>query len=73
MKMAAVVSVCYVITSNRNGVDSKGQEYGGCGWIVDPNGDLVARTSWASPVVTYKMNLDFVTIAQSEYPCYVRE
>jgi N-carbamoylputrescine amidase len=73
MKMAAVVSGCYVITSNRNGVDSKGQEFGGCGWIVDPAGDLVAQTSWASPIVTYDIDLDFVTRAQSEYPCYVEE
>jgi N-carbamoylputrescine amidase len=73
MKMAAVVSGCYVITSNRNGVDSNGQEYGGCGWIVDPSGDLVAQTSWASSIATYELNLDFVTTAQSEYPCYVKE
>jgi N-carbamoylputrescine amidase len=73
MKMAAVVSGCYVITSNRNGIDSNGQEFGGCGWIVDPAGDLVAQTSWASPIVTYDIDLDFVAGAQSEYPCYVEE
>ena len=73
MKMAAVVSGCYVMTSNRNGIDSQGQEFGGRGWVVDPNGDLVAQTSVASSVVTYNIDLDCVATAQSEYPCYVRE
>lgn len=73
MKMAAIVSGCYVITSNRNGIDTNGQVFGGCGWVIDPNGDLVAQTSPASPVVTYTMDLDFVATAQNNYPCYVEE
>lgn len=73
MRMAAIVSGCYVMSSNRGGVDSKGQEFGGRGWIVDPNGDLVAQTSPASPLVTYTIDLDFVSVAQMEYPCYVPE
>lgn len=73
MKMAAIVSGCYVATSNRNGVDSKGQEFGGRGWVVDPNGDLVAQTSAASSVASYTIELDHVATAQREYPCYVRE
>jgi N-carbamoylputrescine amidase len=73
MKMAAIVSGCYVLTSNRSGMDSKGQEFGGRGWIVDPNGDMVAQTSAASSVATYTVDLDHVATAQREYPCYVRE
>ena len=73
MKMAATVSGCYVMTSNRSGIDSKGQEFGGRGWIVDPRGDLVAQTSVACSVVTYNIDLDDVANAQKEYPCYVRE
>jgi N-carbamoylputrescine amidase len=71
IKMAAVVSGCYVLTSNRGGRDSRGQKFGGMGWIVDPNADLVAQTSSVSPLATATIDTSFVTRAQSEYPCYV--
>ncbi len=34
MQMAAIVSGCYVVSSNRGGVDSRGQKFGGAGWVV---------------------------------------
>jgi N-carbamoylputrescine amidase len=73
MRMSAVVSGCYVLSSNRGGIDAKGQEFGGRGWIVDPNGDMVGQTSAASPVISTSIDLDWVHYAQGEYPCYVRE
>ena len=73
MRMSAVVSGCYVLSSNRGGFDANGQEFGGRGWIVDPNGDMVGQTSAASPVITTSIDLDWVHYAQGEYPCYVRE
>lgn len=73
MRMAAIVSGCYVLTSNRGGTDSKGQLFGGAGWIIDPEGELVAQTSEATPVVFHDIDMDFVARAQAEYPCYVQE
>lgn len=73
MRMAAIVSGCYVLTSNRGDTDDQGQLFGGCGWVIDPEGELVAQTSTATPVVFHDVDLDFVTRAQKEYPCYVRE
>jgi N-carbamoylputrescine amidase len=73
MRMAAVVSGCYVASSNRGGLDSKGLRFGGSGWIVDPNGEVVAQTSEATPVVFYDLNLAFVERAQRDYPCYIPE
>lgn len=73
MRMAAIVSGAYVLSSNRGGVDSRGQVFGGAGWIIDPEGDLVAQTSSASPVVFHEIDTDFVARAQREYPCYVTE
>lgn len=73
LSMAAIVSGCYVISSNRAGADRKGQEFGGCGWIFDPAGDLVAETSADRPVVTVEVDADRVRSAQREYPCYVDE
>jgi N-carbamoylputrescine amidase len=73
MRMAAIVSGCYVLSSNRGGIDSAGQAFGGCGWIIDPAGDLVAKTTGAEPVVFHEIDLDRVRKAQREYPCYVEE
>jgi N-carbamoylputrescine amidase len=73
MRMAAIVSGCYVLSSNRGGRDSNGQQFGGRGWIIDPAGDLVAQTSSASPVAFCEIDLVWVRRAQREYPCYVRE
>ena len=73
MRMAAIVSGCYVLTSNRNGVDAKGQRFGGAGWIVDPGGEIVAQTSEATPVVFHEIDTDLVARAQRDYPCYVRD
>lgn len=72
MRMAAIVSGCYVLTSNRGGADSNGQLFGGCGWIIDPEGELVAQTSPVTPFVFHEIDLDFVARAQKEYPCYVK-
>lgn len=73
MRMAAIVSGCYVLTSNRGGVDSKGQLFGGRGWIIDPEGEMVAQTSAATPVVFHEIDPELVARAQTEYPCYVKE
>ena len=73
MRMAAIVSGCYVLSSNRSGRDARGQTFGGCGWVIDPTGEQVVETSPASPVTFYGLDLDAVSRAQREYPCYVRE
>jgi N-carbamoylputrescine amidase len=73
MQMAAIVSGCYVLSSNRSGVDSKGQKFGGTGWVVDPIGDMMTQTSATSPVVYYELDTELVARAQREYPCNVKE
>jgi N-carbamoylputrescine amidase len=72
-RMAAIVSGAYVVSSNRAGLDSRGQVFGGAGWIVDPFGELVAETSPAVPVAVHEIDTALVRRAQSGYPCYVRE
>jgi N-carbamoylputrescine amidase len=72
-RMAAIVSGCYVVSSNRAGTDSTGQSFGGAGWIINPFGDLVAQTSGQNPVVFHEIDTELVRRAQGEYPCYVKE
>ncbi len=73
MRMAAIVSGCYVVSSNRGGTDAAGQHFGGRGWVVDPDGEMVSQSSCVSPVVAYDIDLEFVSRAQQDYPCYVTE
>ncbi len=73
MRMAAIVSGGYVLSSNRAGTDPRGQTFGGAGWIIDPRGDVVAQTSADNPLAFCDLDLELVARAQAEYPCYVRE
>lgn len=73
MSACAVISGCYVVSSNRAGVDRIGQEFGGHGWIFGPSGRLRAETSPNSPVVETDIDLDLVAQAKAGYPSYVSE
>jgi N-carbamoylputrescine amidase len=73
LSMAAIVSGCYVISSNRAGPGETGREFGGAGWIFDPLGDLIGETSPERPIVSADLDLALVERAQREYPCYVEE
>jgi N-carbamoylputrescine amidase len=72
-RMAAIVSGAFVLSSNRGGVDANGQEFGGRGWVVDPEGDVLAQTSSRSSVVFVEIDLDQAARAKTAYPCYVSE
>ena len=73
MRMAAIVSGCYVLSSNRGGRDARGQVFGGHGWVIDPRGEMVGETSASDPVRFCDLDLQAVARAQGEYPCYVPE
>ena len=45
----------------------------GPGWIINPQGDVMAQTSAATPVVAVSLDLQAARAAQKEYPCYVEE
>ena len=70
---AAIVSGCYVASSNRAGIDESGLEFAGKGWIFGPSGQMIVETSPEEPVVCAELDLSLVQKAQGEYPCYVEE
>ena len=72
-RMAAIVSGAYVLSSNRAGADSRGQIFGGTGWIIDPSGEVVGATSPTAPLAIHRIDVATVRRAQAEYPCYVEE
>lgn len=73
-QMAAIVSGCYVLSSNRvsDGFD-RGPHFGGCGFAYAPTGDLLCETAESTPFRCVDIDLRLVTEAQSRYPCYLRE
>jgi len=68
--MAAIVSGCYVVSSNRVGGEIG---FGGGGFAFAPSGDLIAETSAQCPVRSIEVDLTEVSRAQASYPCYLSE
>jgi N-carbamoylputrescine amidase len=65
-RTAAVVAGAYALSSNH------GEErFGGQGWIVDPEGDVLAVTSRAEPFATVDVDLAFADASKRTYPRYV--
>lgn len=72
--MAAIVSGCYVLSSNRAPADNdQDSNFGGRGFAFSPAGELMVETSPSNPLVSVDIDLACVTEAQRRYPCYVRE
>jgi N-carbamoylputrescine amidase len=73
-RAAAVMSGAFCLSSNRSGVDSTGFEWGGHGWVIEPEeGDVLGVTSPDEPFLTVDINLEVAVRAKSTYPRYVEE
>jgi N-carbamoylputrescine amidase len=66
--VAAVRSGAFSLSSNR--VDSTGA-CGGVGWVIDPEGMIVATTSANAPFATVEIDLAASGAARRSYPRYV--
>lgn len=72
--MAAIVSGCYVLSSNRAAaVGENESNFGGRGFIYAPGGELLIETSSTTPFASVEIDFDCIVNAQESYPCYVRE
>ncbi|HEV2061670.1 MAG TPA: carbon-nitrogen hydrolase family protein [Solirubrobacteraceae bacterium] len=65
-RTAAVVAGAYAISSNHGD-----QRFGGQGWVVDPEGDVLAVTDADQPFVTVEVDLELADAAKRTYPRYV--
>lgn len=68
---AAVVAGAYALSSNRAGMQ-EGMVFGGQGWIIDPDGEVIATTSTDQPFVTAEIDLGRARVAKSTYPRYIK-
>jgi N-carbamoylputrescine amidase len=66
--VAAVASGCYCLSSNRVQPDGA---CGGVGWIIEPDGALLARTSNLEPFCTREVDPGRSRRARATYPRYV--
>jgi N-carbamoylputrescine amidase len=66
--VAAVRTGAFSLSSNR--VDPTGT-CGGVGWIIDPDGQILATTSRDAPFATVDLDLPASTTARTTYPRYV--
>ena len=66
--VAAVRAGAYSLSSNRVHADGS---CGGTGWIISPDGKLLARTSPDTPFVTRDIDLNAAKAAKRTYPRYV--
>lgn len=69
-RTAAVVSGAFCLSSNHAG-HADGVDLGGAGWLTDPDGAVLARTSDEAPFVTIDIDLSLADAAKSTYPRYV--
>lgn len=67
-RVCAVVSGAWSLSSN-----SAAPEHGGLGWVIDPEGEVVATTSRKHPWVTAELDLADTEAAKLRYPRYVPE
>ena len=67
-RTVAVRTGAFSVSSNRRHADGS---CGGAGWIIDPEGNELARTSLAEPFVTCDIDLGQTAAARSTYPRYV--
>ncbi len=73
-RAAAVVSGTFCLSSNRTGTDRNGFEWGGHGWVIEPEeGDVLAVTTPDEPFVTVDIDLEVAAAAKRTYPRYVAE
>jgi N-carbamoylputrescine amidase len=64
-RAAAIVAGAYSISSNRC---DEGDQFGGGGWIVDPDGEVLGVTTPQQPIITVDIDLEEAEKAKSTYP-----
>ncbi|WMD18912.1 carbon-nitrogen hydrolase family protein [Achromobacter seleniivolatilans] len=71
--MAALVSGCYVVSSNRAGRTAEGQVFGGMAFAFQPDGEPLAQSTDTESIVLIEIDPARSRAQQALYPCYVRE
>lgn len=71
-RAAAIMAGAFCISSNRSG-EGSGIHWGGNGWVIDPDGEVLGLTSSEEPILTLDLDLEKAEAAKETYPRYVSE
>ncbi|HUG74114.1 MAG TPA: carbon-nitrogen hydrolase family protein [Acidimicrobiia bacterium] len=69
----AISAGAFCLSSNRSGDDPSGLTWAGLGWVIDPEGVVLAETSADQPYVTVDIEPALASAARSTYPRYIPE
>ena len=72
-RTAAVVSGAFCLSSNRVNREGQRGNWGGQGWVIGPDGEVLGLTSREQPFVTVEIDLREAECAKETYPRYVPE
>ncbi len=72
-RTAAIVSGAFALSSNRVSSGGESPEYGGQGWVIAPDGQVLGLTSRQHPFVTIEIDVFEAEQAKGTYPRYVLE
>ena len=73
-KAAAIVSGAFCLSSNYNGPNTQEENFGGTGWIIEPErGDVLGTTSLNQEFLTIDIDINDAKNAKTTYPRYVKE
>jgi len=72
-RATAITSGAFSLSSNRVSSNESEPAFGGRGWIVSPDGDVLGLTSREQPFVTVDIDLNQAEKAKEGYPQYVLE
>lgn len=70
-KMAAIWSGAYVVCANRDADAGSNIPFNGCGYIIDPTGSEVNRTTYDHPFLTVDVDTVFRKQQRDDYPRYL--
>ncbi len=70
---SAVCSGAYSLSSNLWCPEGDKANCGGLGWVVDPEGNIMAETDVNNPFATVEIDREFARSSKSTYPRYVAE
>jgi len=72
-RTASIVSGAFELSSNRVNSENQAQEFGGQGWVIGPDGEVIGLTSRQHPFITVEIDLFESEQAKLTYPRYVLE
>jgi len=73
-KAAAIVSGAFCLSSNFTGPNTKDEDFGGTGWIIEPDrGDVLMTTESGKEFITLNIDMNASKNAKLSYPRYVKD